>query len=91
MICPKCGGKNFNLEITTVVTKTYRIYKNGRPTDHPISSEMSNQDMADNDNIVRCFSCNTGYVLIEKGRAELLHRVDYSKVDLKTEAVESEF
>ena len=46
--------------------------------------------MADEDNIIRCLGCNTGYVLSEKDRTELLYRVDYLKVDLKTEAVKSE-
>lgn len=69
----------------------YKIFKNGRVAEHPIQSETAVQNMADNDNLIRCLGCKTGYILPHKGRTELLYRVDYSKVDLQIEAVESNY
>lgn len=91
MKCYKCGGNEFALESTIIVTEKYKIYKNGRVSDHPINREVNNQDMTDNENIVRCKGCNSGFVIPGKNRNELLYKTDFSKVNLNTEVMETEF
>lgn len=84
MRCIKCSGEKFHLESSIVLEETYGIYKNGRRTDHPQKTIITNEDMSENENIVRCLNCEQGYVL-PLGRVELLYRTDFSKVDLKDE------
>jgi len=91
MKCLKCGCEDFILESTIVVTEKYKIYKNGKTSDHPISKIITQADMTDNENILRCTKCNKGYVLPLKFRKDLINRVDFSKVDLKTESIETEY
>jgi len=90
MKCLKCSCENFILESTIIITENYKIYKNGRVSDHPISTDFCNGDMADNDNVIRCTNCKIGYVLPECGRNDLLNKIDFSKVDLK-DAIMIEF
>lgn len=90
MKCLKCSCENFILESTIIITENYKIYKNGRVSDHPISKDFCNGDMADNDNVIRCTNCKIGYVLPEYGRNDLLNKIDFSKVDLK-DAIMIEF
>lgn len=91
MKCPKCGCESFILETTVIVTEEYKIYKNGKVSNHPIKTKISNYDMAENDNIIRCTNCNIGYVIPQKSRFELINKTDFSKIDLKTEGIETEY
>ncbi len=83
MKCLKCGCENFILETTVIIVEKYKIYKNGRVSDHPIEKEFCNGDMADDDNIIRCVNCKTGYILPYYGRNDLLNKVNFSKIDLE--------
>lgn len=85
--CPICGGETFVLESTIIVTEKYKIYKNGTLSYHPIKTNVDDSDRADNDNIVRCTDCNSGFVLPHKSRYDLLHKVNFSKIDLRKDAV----
>lgn len=89
MKCIKCGCENFILEITILITEKYKIYKNGRVSDHSISTVLEDKDMADNDNIIRCTGCCTGYVLPYQGRKELLYKINFSEIDFKKDAIVS--
>ncbi len=87
MKCIKCSSENFILESTIVLEEKYKIYKNGRIADHPFKKNIAAVDMADNDNIIRCIRCNATYVLVGKGRHDLIHKVDFKDVDLEKDAV----
>jgi len=89
--CPKCGCENFVLESTVIVTEKYKIYKNGRVSDHPVKTDFSNYDMAEYDNIIRCTNCNIGYVIPFKSRPELIRQTDYSKINLNNDGFETKF
>lgn len=90
MKCPKCGRSDFILESSIVVKETYKIYKNGKVSDRPINVDITNQDMTENENIIRCLTCNQGYVL-EKSRRELLNETDFNQVDLNKEGHFTEY
>ena len=83
MKCPKCGCESFIVESDILVTEKYKIYKNGRVSDHPISKEICREDMAEYDNLVRCNNCKTAYSIHYKGRDDLLYKTDFSKVNLE--------
>lgn len=85
MKCIKCKSENFTLETTVIVTEKYKIYKNGRVSDHPVKTEYDNQDMADNDNIVRCDNCKQGYVIKHQGRNDLLRKINFNDIALTDE------
>lgn len=84
MKCFKCNGENFVLETTIVKMEKYKIYKNGRIAQSPTETEIVDEDMTDNENIIRCVNCGQGYVL-EKCRKELLNEINFNKVDLEIE------
>ena len=87
MKCIKCSSENFILESTIALEEKYKIYKNGRIADHPFKKNIAAVDMEDNDNIIRCIRCNATYVLVGKGRHDLIHKVDFKDVDLEKDAV----
>lgn len=91
MKCPKCGCEKFILETTVILTEKYKIYKNGRVSDHPTGLNIDDYDVAEYDNLVRCTSCNIGYAILDKSRPELIRKTDFSIVDLMTEGIETEF
>lgn len=84
MKCAKCKGIDFQLETSIVIKEIYRLYKNGQLSKNPIKAEVTNEDMTDNENIIRCRNCSQGYVL-EKPRRELLEETNFNKVDLNKE------
>lgn len=91
MKCLKCGCENFILESTIAITEKYKIYKNGRVSEHPMFKEDVGINMADNDNIIRCTKCHVGYVIPYQGRTKLLYKIDFSKFDLEKDAIVTEY
>lgn len=91
MRCIKCGKENFILDSTIVVNEVYAICKNGRVQGHPFKTNVVNEDMSDNENLVRCTNCNTGYVIKGAGRVDLLRKVDFSKISLKDDAIATRY
>lgn len=90
MKCPKCGGSDFVLESSVITTEIYKIYKNGRVPRHPFKTDITNEDMTDNENIIRCVTCRQGYVL-EKYRRELLNETNFNQVDLENEGFATKY
>lgn len=58
MKCIKCNGENFILESSIVLKEKYRIYKNGKIAENYFLKEIEGEDMTDNENIIRCITCN---------------------------------
>jgi len=86
MKCLKCGSENFILESDVLLTEKYRIFKNGRISNRPFEKIINRVDMAENDNVLRCEKCDCTYVLLYKGRDDLLSKIDYSQIDLERDA-----
>lgn len=89
--CPKCKGEIFLIESTVLKTEHYKIYKNGRVSDHPIKTVFDDEDMAEHDNIFRCKTCNTGYIIPHIGRRDIIGKIDFSTTDLEEVGIESEY
>ena len=89
--CPKCRREDFTIESTIIITEIYKIYKNGRVSDHPTKTDHSSEYMADNDNIIRCKKCNAGYVIPYEYRNDLLRKIDFSEIDLEKLSIKTEF
>lgn len=91
MKCLNCGYETFVLESIVALKETYGIYKNGRVSKQPHNKEIVNDAMAENDHIVRCSNCNTGYLMLNADRDKLLHGMDYSNIDLEKDAEITEY
>jgi len=86
MKCLECGSESFILESSVLLIEKYRIFKNGKISNHPFEKIIDRVDMAENDNVLRCKKCDRTYVLLYKGRGDLLSEIDYSTIDLERDA-----
>lgn len=83
--CIKCGGDEFLIESTVVVTEIYKIFKNGKVARKPLDSYIVNDNLGEEDTILRCVKCKQAYHL--GGRYYTLNLVNYNEKELSEDDI----
>lgn len=78
MKCKKCGSDKLKVECEVLVKETYNIKKDGTLTKAKCTIEDA--DMAEFSSIIKCYMCETEFVLPNYGRYDLL-KTNFNQID----------
>lgn len=75
----------FLIESTVAVTEIYKIFKNGKVARKPLDSYIVNDNLGEEDTILRCVKCKQAYHL--GGRYYTLNLVNYNEKELSEDDI----